>query len=101
LDAGANSGDEAREAVRAAISDRDPQVQMLAIRTCALWRDTAAFESLTTVLGNEDANVRRSAVAALGKLGDRRAISPLLKVAESKADRFLQHALAFALFEIG
>jgi putative heme-binding domain-containing protein len=94
-------GDEAREAVRAAISDREPQVQTLAIRTCALWRDLAAFEALTTVLGNEDATVRRSAAAALGKLGDRRAISPLLKVAESRADRFLQHALAFALFEIG
>jgi putative heme-binding domain-containing protein len=95
------AGDEARDAVLYSLRDRDPQVRMLAARTAALWHDTKAFDPLVALLNDSDANVRRSAVAALGQIGDRRAVPDLLKAAEQKGDRFLQHAFAFALYEIG
>jgi len=94
-------GDEARASVRAALGDSDPQVRTLAARTVALWRDRASIGSLTNLLTDPDANVRRSAAAALGQLGDRGIVPHLLRAAESKTDRFLQHALAYALFELG
>lgn len=94
-------GDQARSAVNAALGDRDPAVRSLAIRTAALWRDRAAADPLIALLADPAANVRRNATAALGQLRDRSAIPQLLKAGEAKADRFLQHSLAYALFEIG
>ena len=38
---------------------------------------------------------------ALGRIGDRRAVQPLLKVGAEDADAFLRHAIIYALFEIG
>jgi putative heme-binding domain-containing protein len=94
-------GDDARTAVRMALSNGDPEVRTLAARTVALWRDRAAVDALIDLLADPNANLRRNAVAALGQVGDRRVVVPLLKAGESRTDRFLQHALAFALFEIG
>jgi putative membrane-bound dehydrogenase-like protein len=94
-------GDEARAAVRIALDDTDPRVRALATRTVALWRDREASDSLISLLADSDAGVRRGSVAALGQLGEPRAIRHLLKAGESRPDRFLQHALAYALFEIG
>jgi putative heme-binding domain-containing protein len=94
-------GDDARAAVRACLTDPEPEVRKLAARTVALWRDHAAVDALVALMADTDAALRRNAAAALGRLGDRRAIPHLLKAGESKPDRFLQHALAYALYEIG
>ncbi|HET6409876.1 MAG TPA: PVC-type heme-binding CxxCH protein [Chthoniobacteraceae bacterium] len=95
------AGEDARAAVRLALNDRSPEVKILATRTCALWRDPQAVEPLIALSREKGVHLRRSAVAALGQLGDRRAVLPLQDLSSSKGDRFLQHALAFALFEIG
>jgi putative membrane-bound dehydrogenase-like protein len=94
-------GEESRTVIRGALNDSDPEVRMLAIRTIMLWRDPLATDALVAQLRDSDANVRRSAIAALGRIGDRRAVPALTKVAELKTDRFLHHALVYALFEIG
>ena len=95
-------GDPARAAVRAALDDADPR--------CGCWpRTRSPFGAISArsmrsypLLGDPDANLRRSAAAALGRLGDRRAIPHLLKAGEAAGtDRFLDHALAYALYEIG
>jgi putative membrane-bound dehydrogenase-like protein len=94
--------DPARAAVRVALDDADQAVRTLAANSVALWRDPLAFDALIPLLGAPDANLRRSAAAALGRLGDRRAISHLLNAGETTAtDRFFEHALAYALYEIG
>ena len=38
---------------------------------------------------------------ALGRIGDRRAVKPLLKAGLAPADPFLKHAVTYALYEIG
>jgi putative heme-binding domain-containing protein len=38
---------------------------------------------------------------ALGRIGDRRAVQPLLKAGSDKDDPFLRHAIVYALYEIG
>jgi putative membrane-bound dehydrogenase-like protein len=94
-------GDEARAAVRASLADPDSEVRKLAARTVDLWHDQSAVDGLVALLADSDAALRRNAAAALGRLRDRRAVPHLLKAGEDKPDRFLQHALAFALYEIG
>jgi putative membrane-bound dehydrogenase-like protein len=93
-------GTAARAANRAALRDRDADVAALAARNAALWRDRGAAGDLLALLTHEDAGVRREAAAALGVVGDARAISPLLAMAEKPLDRFAQHALAYALYEL-
>jgi putative membrane-bound dehydrogenase-like protein len=94
-------GDDARAAVRACLTDPEPEVRKLAARTAALWHDQTAVDALVALMEDPDDALRRNAAAALGRLGDRRAIPHLLKAGEGKPDRFLQHALAYALYEIG
>ncbi len=93
-------GNAARTANRAALHDRDADVAALAARNVLLWRDKAAVDDLLPLLAHDDAGVRREAAAALGVVGDARAISPLLAAAEKPLDRFAQHAIAFALYEL-
>jgi len=93
-------GDEARAANREALHDANADVVALAARNAALWRDKRAVEELWPLLAHEDAGVRRVSAAALGRLGDPRAIPQLLAAAEKPLDRFAQHAIAFALYEI-
>ena len=38
---------------------------------------------------------------ALGRIGDRRAVKPLLEAGVAQADPFLKHAITYALYEIG
>lgn len=96
-------GEAARAANRSALADAgaDADVAALAARSAALWRDKAAVEGLTALLTHGDLNVRRAAAAALGRIGDPRAIPHLLQWAEQPLDRFAQHAIAYALYEIG
>ena len=91
-------GGEARQAVRAALSDPDSTIQTLAAYGTGLWRDRPAKTELVRLLASGDAQVRRAATEALGRIGDRSAVAPLL--ATAAADRFAFHAAAYALYEI-
>jgi putative membrane-bound dehydrogenase-like protein len=95
------SGEEARAASRVALADADAIVRTAAMHSVALWRDYAATDALLAELRKPDAHSRRGAAMALGRIGDRRAIAPLLEADSGKGDRFLQHAIAYALYEIG
>ncbi|MEK0446417.1 MAG: hypothetical protein RLZZ399_1738 [Verrucomicrobiota bacterium] len=92
---------EARAGIRSFLSDSDPAVRLAAIEAIALSRDGAAAESLLAELRSNDLQLRSAAAMALGRIGDRRFVPPLLEAAQSAQDRFLFHALAYALFETG
>lgn len=93
---------EARAATRVALADSDHTVRSAAIHSTALWRDHAATDVLLAELESTDPHRCRLAAMALGRMADRRAVAPLLEAwGRSKEDRFVQHAIAYALYEIG
>ena len=91
----------ARAAVRNFLEDENPDVRLAAIHSAALWLDRQAVEPLLEFLDSDDARERRLAAMALGRIGDSRAVKPLLKAGLSKTDPFLKHAITYALYEIG
>jgi putative membrane-bound dehydrogenase-like protein len=93
---------DARAAVRQALADRDNTVRHVAAHSAGLWRDPEAVGTMESLLNDEDAQVRRSAAEALGRIGNPAAVPALLKAtAQLKGDdRMLEHSLIFALIEI-
>jgi putative membrane-bound dehydrogenase-like protein len=95
------SGKEARSAVRSFLKDENSDVRVAAIHSVGLWLDPEAVEPLLGFLDSGDARERRLAAMALGRIGDRRAVKPLLEAGLAKMDPFLNHAITYALYEIG
>ncbi len=92
----------ARAAVRTALQDKNADVRRAAARSAGLHRDASALNALTRMVTSDDASVRREAATALGRIGDASAVPALLAGLEgAESDRFLEHALIFALIEIG
>ena len=105
----------ARVAVRTALQVRQPAVLHAALQITSLWRDAAAGPVLETLLADPDPAVVRLAAEALGRLGDARAVEPLLNAVqrlgpsptsatgtpEDSAVRATEHALIYALIELG
>jgi putative membrane-bound dehydrogenase-like protein len=92
---------EARSAGRSALADRDPGVRNAAAYVAGLHRDAGAFEGLELLLKDELPALRREAATALGRLRSPRAIGGLFEALRAGGDRFLEHALIYALIEIG
>ena len=100
---------EARAFVRAALDAPEPQLRQAALNSVALWRDRAAVPQLLHMLDH------RTAAAALGRIGDAQAVPALLEAAAripagevsnlgapaDDAARIREHALIYALIEIG
>ncbi len=87
----------ARDAVRAALDDRAPDVRVAAARAVGLSRDEAALPVLLRAVVTDVPAVRRQAATALGQIGRREAVPTLLKAAREPADRFVEHAIIHAL----
>jgi putative membrane-bound dehydrogenase-like protein len=88
-------------AVRTALRDRDPRVQRIAAHGLGLWRDPGAVPALPDLLASTDPHVRRVTAEALGRIGDPRAVPALLAAAARPLDRAGEHAVTYALIEIG
>jgi putative membrane-bound dehydrogenase-like protein len=108
-------GPVARSAVRPALADADASVVHSALQVVSLWRDAGAFDALLGVLARGEPAPARLAAEALGRMGDSRAVEPLLAAArrlgpttlgvsgtpEDPAARTWEHSIIFALIEIG
>jgi HEAT repeat protein len=90
----------ARSAVRSALVDREESVVCAAIHSTSLWRDAGARDPLLRLLQTSNPPLQRAAAEALGRLGDKSAVSALLAVSATPHDRILEHSLIFALIEI-
>jgi putative heme-binding domain-containing protein len=92
---------DARAALREALADQDAGVRQAAVHMVGLNRDAAALPVLEARVVRDTPPVRREAATAMGRLGRPAAVPALLKGLEtSAADRFLEHALIFALIRI-
>ena len=93
---------EARSAVRRALGDGEETVRQAAMHSAGLRRDPDSLSPILRLLESGSAPDRRSAAGALGRIGDRAAVPVLLEAAgEAGGDRFLDHAITYALIEIG
>ena len=72
-----------------------------ALQSISLHRDTKAVPQLVATLQSGRELNRRLAAEALGRIGAREAVPVLLKMSSSPHDRALDHALIYALIEIG
>jgi putative membrane-bound dehydrogenase-like protein len=90
----------ARAATREALNDEAASVRHAALNTVSLHRDKLALDALISMLESKSEVDCRIAAEALGRIGDRRAVAPLLKSAARASDRVLHHAMTFALIEI-
>jgi len=90
--------------------DPDEAVRQAAISAIGLWRDKPALRYLLDVLEpSELAQNRRAAAStqnkraaaeAIGRIGDKSAVQPLLTALARNNDQVLDHSLTFALIEI-
>lgn len=87
-------------AVRAALADADLQVRIAAARVAGMVRDREAVERLAEIAKRDELPVRRQAATSLGRIGDPRAVPALLEAAAGVRDRFVEHALIYALIEL-
>jgi putative membrane-bound dehydrogenase-like protein len=70
-------------------------------RTIELERNATLSGALAGIVRGDEPAVARSAAAALGRMGEARAIGALTgRLGRSAGDRFLEHALIYALIEI-
>lgn len=94
-------GAAAREAVRAALGDADLSVRLAAAHSAGLHRDAAALEPLLKLVRNDpEPAARREAATALGRIGSAKAVPALFDGLRAGGDRFLEHALIYALIQI-
>lgn len=84
----------------AALRSNAPEVRLAAARMLGLRTDAGAGAALIAALGDADLAVRREAATSLGRLQADAATPPLLAAAAQNEDRFLEHALIFALIRL-
>ncbi len=86
--------------LRQVLSDDDAPVRQAAAHACGELRDAASLPILLDLMADDDAAVKREAAMGLGRLRESAAVPVLLAALAQPADRFLEHALIFALIEI-
>ena len=93
--------EQAREAVRAALTGRDTSVQHAAAHSASVWRDQESSGALLKMLERTtEPQLQRVAAEALGRLRNRDAISRCVANLPASS-RELEHSLIYALIEIG
>ncbi len=91
---------DARAALRYALSDVDDGVRQAAAYCAGALEDAEAVNVLKHIVANGSTPLKREAATALGKIGRTEAVPALLDATAAGGDRFLEHALVYALIEI-
>jgi putative membrane-bound dehydrogenase-like protein len=84
-----------------ALADPVATIRQAACRGISHCKTGNHAKALLPLLGDSDASVRRTAAMALGKLGDPVAVPTLVAALRSGVDRSEDHAITYALIEIG
>jgi putative membrane-bound dehydrogenase-like protein len=94
-------GPEARRIVRLVVNDKKLSVKLTALHSVGLHRDAKALPALVKIVAKDDPAAMRQAATALGRIRHPDAIAPIMETVQSApADRFLEHALIYALIQI-
>jgi putative heme-binding domain-containing protein len=90
----------ARMLLRQALGDDDAPVRQAALKSIADLRDAGSIAQLIEVLAHDEPALRREAATGLGRIGKASAVPVLLSALAEAADRFVEHAVIYALIEI-
>ena len=90
----------AKQAIRTALGDTDRGVRLAALRCVGRERDAKALADVLQILAVGNLAEQREAASALGRIASAEAVPLLLDKLATAPDRFLEHALIFALIEI-
>ena len=90
----------AKQAARAALEDANLDVRIAAARMAGLNQDSAAVSQLQQMVVSGPPAARLQAAEALGRIGAPQAIPALLEAAAKPEDRFLEHAIIYALIRL-
>src|SRR5581483_1319362 len=93
-------GAEARAAARPALADPAASVRHAAAHAAGLHRDAGTVPALRGMVVRDEPPLRLKAAEALGRVGGGEAVPELLQSLRQGGDRFLEHALIFALIRI-
>jgi putative membrane-bound dehydrogenase-like protein len=91
---------EALALLRSALKDKDVSVRLAATHALGLLRDDASLDALLKLVAKDTPALRRNAATALGRIGRAEAVPALLESVQTAGDRFLEHALIYALIRI-
>jgi putative membrane-bound dehydrogenase-like protein len=91
---------DAKASVRAALNDADFRVRISAARCAGMSGDKDAVPRLMEIAKADHPASRRQALAALGQIGDPRAMPALLAAAANPDDRFVEHSTIFSLISL-
>ena len=92
---------DARAVARKFLDSGYRELRQIAVHSVSLWRDPLAVDNLIASFSGYPEH-HRIIAEALGRIGDPKAIRPLLNHASvPETDRFFQHSTTFALIEIG
>jgi putative membrane-bound dehydrogenase-like protein len=93
---------DAQALIRDGMADQDASVRMVAAHCVGLERDADASSALAAMVVNDEPALRRRAASALGRIGKPEAVPALLdSLRKGGLDRVLEHAIVYALIEIG
>jgi putative membrane-bound dehydrogenase-like protein len=85
---------------RAKLGDAEAQVRTAAARVAGMNKDREAVERLMQMAKSDELPVRAQAATSLGQIGEARAVPALLAAAADAEDRFVEHAMIYALIQL-
>ncbi|GIW80765.1 MAG: glucose dehydrogenase [Gemmatales bacterium] len=91
---------QARNTARSGLRDASDSVRLAAAHSVGLHRDQGAVETLMSMVIKDQPALRRQAALALGRIRDARAVPALFDSIRAGGDRFVEHAVIFALIRI-
>ena len=93
---------EARAAVQGALQHPDDRVRHAAAHCAGINRDSGALQQLSSMVVSDVPAVRLKAAEALGRIGASEAVPAIRSSLQAgTVDRFLEHALIYALIRLG
>jgi len=90
----------ARAALRTALADADTSVRQAAVHGALVNRDLESAGSLMKIVAGDVPALQAEAANALGRMGCRESVPTLLTALSTQQDRYLEHALIYALISI-
>lgn len=88
--------------IRKSLESKSPNLRQVAARSVGILKDKESGPKLTELLNDKEPQVIRNAATSIGQIKESASIDPLFKALSKKsADLHIQHAITYALVEIG